>query len=96
MAINELAAILSDRGKRTLDDWGHVARNASTIRVYSDFDVKDRRGNGHEGNPLLRTLEQDLRDPAARSRTDDEARFAAPTSMRDVEPVVHLWVRGRH
>ena len=26
----------------------------------------------------------------------DEAKFAAPTSMRDVEPVVHLWMmRGR-
>jgi hypothetical protein len=26
----------------------------------------------------------------------DEAKFAAPTSMRDVEPNVHLWLERRH
>ena len=26
------------------------------------------------------------------ARTDDEKKFAAPTSMRDVEPTVHLWI----
>lgn len=25
----------------------------------------------------------------------DDARFAAPTSMRDVEPTAHIWVERR-
>ncbi len=94
--VEELAAVVDARARATLDAWVRLAEQASTNRVYSAFDVADRRGKGHEGQELLRTLERDLRDPASRSRTGGEARFAAPTSMRDVEPVVHLWVRGRH
>jgi hypothetical protein len=94
--VEDLAKIVDARAQATLDAWERLAREASTNRVYSGFDVSDRRGRGHEGQELLRTLERDLRDPSTRSRTSGEARFAAPTSMRDVEPVVHLWVRGRH
>ena len=40
---------------------------------------------GSASGPLLPWLE--------RSVFPEEARFAAPTSMRDVEPSVHVWLR---
>ena len=54
--------------------------------AYSRFD-RDRAA----GTPLLRTADGDGAAPGT-----DEAKFVAPTSMRDVEPSVHLWVERGH
>ena len=61
------------------------ARHAAVNLAYSRFD-RDKAA----GTPLLRTRED---DEAARG--SDEAKFIAPTSMRDVEPSVHLWVERK-
>jgi len=81
---------LRDRGKSLLDAWDRYARrirdDAGGTLYYSRLD-RDR-GSKH----MLYTV---LDVPQPPSGTD-EARFAAPTSMRDVESSVHLWVeRGR-
>ncbi len=56
------------------------ARNIE--RGYSPFDL-DRKGLGA---PMLL--------PSGERAIDDvQQKFAAPTSMRDTEPTVHLWLR---
>ena len=52
-------------------------------RRYSPFDL-DHQG----GKPLLFSALED--DPPLPN--SDDARFEAPTSMRDVEPAVDLWL----
>jgi len=81
---------LRDRGSKILEAWQRLTREArhegGTKRSYSRFD-KDKTA----GRPLLFTIVDDDVPPA----NSDDARFAAPTSMRDVEPSVHLWVERR-
>jgi hypothetical protein len=76
--------------KSLLDSWETVVRKArdeaASSRSYSRFDREKAAGK-----PLLYSAIDENR-PAADS---DEGRFAAPTSMRDVEQTVHLWVRSR-
>jgi hypothetical protein len=64
------------------------ARQAATERRYSEF---DRSG---KGRGLLVTAMDLLQEaqPGAQPRTAVERRFQAPTSMRDVEPSVHVYV----
>ncbi|MCC6521903.1 MAG: hypothetical protein IT373_04515 [Polyangiaceae bacterium] len=81
---------LRRRGQSLLDDWEKIvgrARNvAAAKRTYSRFD-RDKAG----GKPLLfMVVDEDKPPPHT-----DEAKFAAPTSMRDVEASVHLWVERR-
>jgi hypothetical protein len=77
---------LTRRGQNVIDAWMAVIQasrlDASLAeRRYSRYD------RGSRGKPLLFTvLDED--QPVAGS---DEAKFSAPTSMRDVEPTVHLW-----
>jgi hypothetical protein len=76
--------------KSLLDSWEQVVRRtrdeAASTRSYSRFD----REKG-AGKPLLFTsIDEDKPAPDS-----DEGRFAAPTSMRDVEATVHLWVRAK-
>ena len=81
-----LTGDLEQLGKALLDSWETVvraAREGAGGRRYSPFDL-DRQG----GRPLLFTA----LDPDAPAGGDD-ARFEAPTSMRDVEPSVHLWLQ---
>jgi hypothetical protein len=70
-----------------LDSWQHLMQEArdeaAATRSYSRFD-KDKSA----GKPLLFTAV----DPS-RSTDGHEAKFQAPTSMRDVEETVQLWVR---
>ncbi|MGH9332758.1 MAG: DISARM system helicase DrmA, partial [Vicinamibacteria bacterium] len=79
---------LSARAKNLLDAWQALAeraRHAAANLAYSRFDrEKDA------GTPLLHTAE----DPAAEPGSD-EAKFVAPTSMRDVEPSVHLRIERK-
>jgi hypothetical protein len=76
--------------KTLIDSWEQVVRRAreeaAASRSYSRFD-RDKSA----GKPLLYTSVDEDR-PAPDS---DEGRFAAPTSMRDVEETVHLWVRQK-
>jgi hypothetical protein len=79
---------LLGRGRDLLDAWETVVRTATRKAAasvsYSPFDV-DRSA----GKPLLFTaLAEDQPEPG-----EPGAKFKAPTSMRDVEPSVHLWLR---
>jgi len=77
---------LIDRGRNLLDSWESLteqARRAASRLAYSPFD-KDRTA----GKPLLFSGSEE-HQPAEGT---EEAKWRAPTSMRDVEPTVHLWL----
>jgi Helicase conserved C-terminal domain len=82
----QLAELVRKRGRNFLDAWERVAdraREAAGSRTYSR---NDRAAD--EGKPLLFTaVDADPPDDP------DEKKFEAPTSMRDVEPSVHVWLR---
>lgn len=85
--IDRLAGDLEQLGQALLDSWQTVVREAregAGGRRYSPFDL-DRGG----GRALLFTA---LDEEAPLPNTDD-ARFEAPTSMRDVEATAHLWLQ---
>ena len=84
-AEERIADLVRRRGRDFLDSWERIvdkARKGSAERVYSDLDrVK------HQGKALMYTATDEPPD-------DHDARqFEAPTSMRDVEPSVHVWLR---
>jgi hypothetical protein len=85
-----LARAIEKRAQALFDSWDRIMAESGSVGspwVYSSFDKGCRK---HPA--LLRTrLDQD------RQGVDgDHARFIAPTSMRDVEAPVHLWiVRGK-
>jgi hypothetical protein len=85
-AEDALVAEVSLRARGLLDAWEKIIEQAqgdAGKRSYSGFDVEK------PGKPLLRTaLEVDPLKPA----TPEERKFIAPTSMRDVEPSVHVWL----
>lgn len=85
-----LTSALRARGNKLIDAWEKLTKEArdegATRRSYSRFD-KDKSA----GKPLMFTIVDDDPPPP----NSDEARFAAPTSMRDVEPSVHLWLERR-
>lgn len=82
-----LVATLTGRTQALLDSWTQIidtARNEeASKRRYSQFD------RGSQGKALLRLV---LDTDALEMASDDERRFTAPTSMRDVEPSVHVWL----
>ena len=77
---------LSMRAQGVLDDWEtavRASRDQGEVRVYHQHE----RGKTKNATPLLRgALDR------APEQTEAGAPFAAPTSMRDVEPTVHLWI----
>ncbi len=76
---------LRARGKKFLDAWERVitkTREGSGERTYSDLDRAKTEGKALMYFPT---------DP--RPDDSDERRFVAPTSMRDVEPSTHIWLR---
>jgi hypothetical protein len=80
-----------ERAEKLFDAWRSIVKSAgeeaAASRRYSGFD-HDRAG----GKPLLWLAT----DPELEHQTPNEKRFVAPTSMRDVEETVHIWVeRGR-
>lgn len=80
-----LADYVSRRGRSFLDAWERVidaAKKGAATRQYSEFDRVPAAGKW-----LLYTATDD--PPPDR----DEREFCAPTSMRDVEPSVHVWAR---
>ncbi len=86
---DKVRAALEPRGFNLIDSWQALMKRsreeAAAERCYSEFD------RDHRGKALLRTV----LDPNAPSDTD-EAKFTAPTSMRDVEHSVHLWLLRGH
>jgi len=82
----DIATRVQKRAAALFDSWDRIVaetRNGSDPRVYSGFDDGCRKRR----RLLLPRAEGERLDPRA-----DEARFVAPTSMRDVEAPVHLWV----
>jgi hypothetical protein len=76
---------LRARGKKFLDAWERViskTREGSGERTYSDLDRAKTEGKALMYFPT-----------APRPDDFDERRFVAPTSMRDVEPSTHVWLR---
>jgi hypothetical protein len=84
-AETRIADLVRARGRSFLDAWERVvdeARKGAATRIYSK---NDRAGT--EGKSLLFTASDD-------PPPDHDARyFQVPTSMRDVEPSVHVWLR---
>ncbi len=84
-AEDRLADYVDRRGKSFLDAWERVidaAKKGAATRQYSEYD-----GSKSAGKWLLYTATDE--QPHDR----DEREFLAPTSMRDVEPSVHVWAR---
>ncbi len=85
-ADSQLPANVRKRGEKLVETWIKLVREArdkASKRSYSPYD-----GDKSAGTPLL--FSPTDQDPL--QATAHESRFAAPTSMRDVEPTVHLWV----
>jgi hypothetical protein len=83
-----LVETLRQRGQSLVDSWValvRASREGAATRCWSPYD-RDRKGK-----PLLFTV----LDAGGAAAGSDDARFAAPTSMRDVEPTAHLWVERR-
>jgi hypothetical protein len=79
-------AAVAARGGELVEAWARLVGAAPDLgfrRVYSRFEDDRQR-------PLLRSALDALEGRTAPSA--DERRFTAPTSMRDVEPVTHLWL----
>ena len=76
---------LRQRGKNLLDNWESVVKSSvedASGRCYSPLD-RDKKGKA-----LLFTVLDDDKPPVG----SPGAVFSAPTSMRDVEHSVHLWI----
>ncbi|MEZ4364019.1 MAG: DISARM system helicase DrmA [Kofleriaceae bacterium] len=81
---------ITRRGQNLVDAWISIvtqSRKEAGKRSYSPYD----RGRD-AGKPILFTPLDEDKPPEG----TDEAKFAAATSMRDVEPNVHLWLERRH
>lgn len=79
-----LAEELYARGKALLDSWEKILASAASgagQRRYSQFD------DLKEGKPLLHMI-----GDHANVTDQHERKFHAPTSMRDVEASVHVWI----
>jgi hypothetical protein len=80
-----LALYIRKRAKDLVDAWATIAKQAKEDGANRGFSRFDKEKSDR---PLLRTmLDSDPPPPGT-----PESKFYAPTSMRDVEPVVHLWV----
>jgi hypothetical protein len=84
-AEERIADELRARGKHFFDAWERVVDRAVEGAAERTWSKMDRRK--HDGVPLLHTATDEL------PKDLDERRFQAPTSMRDVEPSTHIWLR---
>jgi hypothetical protein len=87
-AHEEMVETLRRQGRSLLDAWVtlvRASREGAGARCWSPFD------KGHQGKPLLFSALEKEPPP----KGTDDARFAAPTSMRDVEATTHIWVERR-
>ncbi|HJK98935.1 MAG TPA: helicase-related protein, partial [Polyangiaceae bacterium LLY-WYZ-14_1] len=85
-SLRRLTGDLRARARNLVDAWEQIVTTAQSeagsLRVYSRF---DREGKAKKAL-LFMVTEEEL------PLTSDERKFAAPTSMRDVEGQVHLWL----
>jgi hypothetical protein len=85
----DLADAVHDRGLNLLDAWQTIAEVArkeqAAHRTYSPYDKEKR-----DKTLLFTALELPKREDDALG-----AKFCAPTSMRDVESTVDLWIERR-
>jgi hypothetical protein len=84
-AETRIAALIRARGRNFFDAWERVIDRAvqgAAVRIYSKND-----GAGSQGKWLMFTANDEPPDD------HDERHFQAPTSMRDVEPSVPVWLR---
>ena len=83
--VEGLADIVRARARDLIDAWNSKAAEEAARNIergYSKFDL-DRKGLA---SPMMLA-------PGEAPIDDVQAKFAAPTSMRDTEPTVHLWLR---
>lgn len=78
--------IVRTRARSLLDSWHTVIEQAKKDAAQRAYSPLDPGGKGYK--PLLRTV----LDPVD-SAGQDERKFEAPLSMRDVESAVHLWIQ---
>jgi hypothetical protein len=84
-AETRIADLIRARGKSFLDAWERVVDKAIAGAGGRTYSKMDRSGS--QGLPLLFTANDDTPDD------HDERHFQAPTSMRDVEPSIPMWLR---
>ncbi len=87
------ARTVSDRADNLINCWLGIIDDRKTKLAHLHYSPYDTYRD--KGRPLLRTaLEVRDADPETlQMLSSDERRFVAPTSMRDVEPSVHVWRR---
>jgi hypothetical protein len=87
------ARTVSDRADSLLNCWLGIINDRKSKLAHLHYSPYDTFRD--KGRPLLRTaLEVQVADPETQNMlSPDERRFVAPTSMRDVEPSVHVWRR---
>jgi len=76
------------RARKLLDRWEEViadARASGALRTYSGFDLGSKWTTAFLHPPL---------EEHPPSPDSPESHFVAPTSLRDVEPTVPLWLPG--
>jgi hypothetical protein len=84
-AEERIASLIRARGRSFFDAWERVVDKARAGAAERTYSRNDRAGD--EGKPLLFTAGDEPPD-------DHDARaFQVPTSMRDVEPNAHVWLR---
>lgn len=77
------------RARKLLDHWEEIiadAKGSGALRTYSGFDLGSRWTTAF----LHLALEDHPPSPDS-----PESHFVAPTSLRDVEPTVPLWLPGQ-
>jgi hypothetical protein len=80
------SAIVLQRAKSLLDSWHTLIEQAKKDAAQRAYSRLDPEGKGYKS--LLRTvLDSD------ENLSQDELKFEAPLSMRDVEASVHLWIQ---
>ncbi|MGM0578735.1 MAG: DISARM system helicase DrmA [Myxococcota bacterium] len=87
----EMAQTLRERLGKLLDTWEGLVEAAIEGAGERQYSTMDR---GSQGRPLLLTPNDVLRasEPGGQPASKMDRRFLAPTSMRDVEPEVHVFV----
>ncbi|MDI1437119.1 DISARM system helicase DrmA [Polyangium sorediatum] len=85
----KIAEEIRKRGQNLLDTWTDLVHSTPEEPKQRRYSKYDREKVG--GKPLLYTpLDQERPSPDT-----PDGRFAAPTSLRDVESTAHLWLVGR-
>lgn len=94
-----LGPYVHSRGRHIIDNWRTIvsptadSQGSAAAYCYSPYEKKVSRAT----SALMRTPEDDaaLDDSDKFKPTDPRFPFVAPTSMRDVEPSIAIWVRRR-